>query len=74
MTAPFRDPIIYPGEPMQIKPGGDQGSDWRRLRLPTICNIGGEQMAPDTIVRLVPPAQMIYGIYECRGHVEGATS
>ena len=59
MTRPFRDPVIYPGVPIEPAVGR-----WCRLRYREhVCAIGGEVMKPRTIARFRD------GSWECRDHV-----
>ena len=57
MTAPFRDPILYPGAPIEPAVGR-----WVRLHRDRTCALGGEVMGPGTIARWRD------GLWECRAH------
>jgi hypothetical protein len=61
VTQPLRDPIIYPGTPLEPVVGR-----WVRSGLDRTCHLGGEIMGPDTIARWNE------GLWECREHVEQA--
>ena len=73
---------IKPGTQVQLisegvvacMPHAAEFDSWRRLRLPAICNIGGEQLEPGTVVRQVPMDSIIHGTHECRAHVQGAAA
>lgn len=64
MTAPFLDPIIYPGAPMQTRPGG-----WMRNPQVVNCHIGGEPIDVGATVRFRGDNIDGFGIWECRNHV-----
>jgi hypothetical protein len=66
VTKPFRDPIIYPGTPIEpvVGPWFRHSRDLTGRDL--ICHLGGEVMGPDTVARWNE------GLWECREHVEQA--
>lgn len=46
VTAPFRDPVIYPGSPELVYP-----SAWFSLRSAHECVTGGELLRPGSVAR-----------------------
>lgn len=62
MTAPFRDPIIYPGAPLETATG-----KWGELHEPRRCALGDELMRAGVIARWTGTA------WECREHAWGGT-
>jgi len=48
----------------------DDTKGWRKLRLPAVCDIGGESLEPGTIIRQVPLDQMTQGTHACRDHLQ----
>lgn len=57
MTSTFRDPIIYPGAPLEPAVG-----KWGRVGRRHQCALGREWMQPDTIGRWTGTG------WECRRH------